>query len=153
RLLKRWQEIEENEVRFKEFRLDDAEIAIIAFGTAGRVSTTAVRQAREEGIKVGLFRPVTLAPFPKDEIAALAKRVKRILVVEMNTGMMLDDVNLCVQGQVPVEFYGRLGGVTPFPDEIYDEIVRISQNIDAPAPVNPRKDWVKRLETAIEGGR
>jgi 2-oxoglutarate ferredoxin oxidoreductase subunit alpha len=153
RLLKRWQEIEENEVRYKEFYLDDAEIAIIAFGTAGRVSSTAVRQAREEGIKVGLFRPVTLAPFPKDEIAALAKRVKRILVVEMNTGMMLDDVNLCVQGQVPVEFYGRLGGVTPFPDEIYDEIVRISENIDAPAPESPRKEWVKRLEAAIEGGR
>ncbi|MCB2178777.1 3-methyl-2-oxobutanoate dehydrogenase subunit VorB [bacterium] len=153
RLLKRWQEIEEKEVRYQEFNLDDAEIAIIAFGTAGRVSSTAVRQAREEGIKVGLFRPITLAPFPKEAIAELSKRVKRILVVEMNTGMMLDDVDLCVQGRVPVEFYGRLGGVTPFPDEIYDEIIRISENIDAPAPKDPRKAWVNRLEKAIEGGR
>jgi 2-oxoglutarate ferredoxin oxidoreductase subunit alpha len=153
RLLKRWLEVEKNEVRYKELFMDDAEIAIIAFGTAGRVSSTAVRQARDKGIKVGLFRPVTLAPFPKDRIAEIAKQVKRILVVEMNTGMMLDDVNLYVQGRVPVEFYGRLGGVTPFPDEIYDEIIRLSENLDAPKPENPRLDWVNRLEKAIEGGK
>lgn len=153
RLLKRWQEIEANEVRYEELFMDDAEIAIIAFGTAGRVSSTSVRQAREEGIKVGLFRPVTLAPFPKEQVTELSKRVKRILVVEMNTGMMLDDVNQYVQGRVPVEFYGRLGGVTPFPDEIYDEIIRLSKNIDAPEPENPRREWLERLEKAIEGGR
>jgi 2-oxoglutarate ferredoxin oxidoreductase subunit alpha len=151
RLLKRWMEIEENEVRYQEYSLEDAEIAIIAFGTSGRVSSTAVRQARAEGIKVGLFRPITLAPFPKKEISALAKRVKRILVVEMNTGMMLEDVSQCVQGQVPIEFYGRLGGMTPLPDEIYDEITRISQNMDAPASPNPRLEWVARLEKIIEG--
>jgi len=152
RLLKRWLEVEKHEARYKELFMDDAEIAIIAFGTAGRVSSTAVRQARDEGIKVGLFRPVTLAPFPKDRIAEIAQQVKRILVVEMNTGMMLDDVNLYVQGKVPVEFYGRLGGVTPFPDEIYEEIIRISENLDAPEPENPRLEWVTRLEKAIEGG-
>lgn len=151
RLLKRWMEIEEKEVRYQAINLDDAEIAIIAFGTSGRVSSTAVRQARAEGIKVGLFRPITLAPFPKKEIAELSKRVKRILVVEMNTGMMLDDVNQVVQGGVPIEFYGRLGGMTPLPDEIYDEIIRISQNLDAPAPENPRKEWVARLEKVLEG--
>jgi 2-oxoglutarate ferredoxin oxidoreductase subunit alpha len=153
RLLKRWMEIEANEVRYQELELEDAEIAIIAFGTSGRVSSTAVRQARAEGIKVGLFRPITLAPFPKKEIEALAKKVKRILVVEMNTGMMLEDVNQAVQGRVPIEFYGRLGGMTPLPDEIYDEIIRISQNMDAPAPENPRQDWVERLEKIIEGER
>jgi len=151
RLLKRWMEIEANEVRFKELEMEDAEIAIIAFGTSGRVSSTAVRQARAEGIKVGLFRPITLAPFPRNEIAELSRRVKRILVVEMNTGMMLEDVNQCVQGRVPVEFYGRLGGVTPLPDEIYDEIIRINANIDAPAPENPRQEWIERLEKIIEG--
>jgi 2-oxoglutarate ferredoxin oxidoreductase subunit alpha len=151
RLLKRWMEIEEKEVRYQSVELEDADIAIIAFGTAGRVSSTAVRQARAEGIKAGLFRPITLAPFPKKEIAALASRVKRILVVEMNTGMMLEDVNQVIEAKVPVEFYGRLGGMTPLPDEIYDEIIRISQNIDAPAPENPRKDWVERLEKILEG--
>ena len=151
RLLKRWMEIEENEVRYQSVDLDDADIAIIAFGTAGRVSSTSARQARAEGIKVGLFRPITLAPFPKKEIAALADRVKRILVVEMNTGMMLDDINQVIKGKVPVEFYGRLGGMTPLPDEIYGEIIRISQNIDAPAPENPRKEWVARLEKMLEG--
>jgi len=153
RLLKRWMEVEKNEVRFQELFMEDAELAIIAFGSAGRVSSTAVRQARQQGIKVGLFRPITLAPFPKKQIAEIAQKVKRVLVVEMNTGMMLEDVNLYIQGQVPVEFYGRLGGVTPFPDEIFDEIVRMSQNLDAPQPENPRLEWIHRLEKAIEGGK
>lgn len=151
RLLKRWMEIETNEVRYQELEMDDAEIAIIAFGTSGRVASTAVRQARAEGVKVGLFRPITLAPFPKKEIAEIAKRVKRILVVEMNTGMMLEDINQCIQTDIPIEFYGRLGGVTPLPDEIYNEIIRINEHIDAPAPKNPRQEWVERLEKIIEG--
>jgi 2-oxoglutarate ferredoxin oxidoreductase subunit alpha len=153
RLLKRWMEIEKNEVRYKEFFMEDAEIAIIAFGTAGRVASTAIRQAREEGIKVGLLRPITLAPFPKEQVAEVAGRVKRILVVEMNTGMMLDDILQYVEGGVPVEFYGRLGGVTPFPDEIFDEIVRLSENLDTPQPANIRQAWIERLEKAIEGGK
>ena len=139
RLLKRWLEIEANEVRYSELYLDDAEIVIIAFGTAGRVASTAVRQARAEGIKVGLLRPITLAPFPKDKLREVAAKAKRLLVVEMNTGMMLDDVTQYVSGLAPIEFYGRLGGVTPFPDEIYDEIVRMSQNPDAPTPENPAR--------------
>lgn len=151
RLLKRWMEIEEKEVRYKEFFLDDAEIAIIAFGTAGRVASTAIRQAREEGIKVGLLRPITLAPFPKEKVKEIAKRVKRVLVVEMNTGMMLEDILQYINGEVPVEFYGRLGGVTPFPDEIYDEIVRLNENLDAPQPENIRQAWVDRLEKVLEG--
>ncbi|HSG25872.1 MAG TPA: 3-methyl-2-oxobutanoate dehydrogenase subunit VorB [Anaerolineales bacterium] len=153
RLLKRWMEVEKNEVRYKELFMDDAEIAIIAFGTAGRVASSAVRQAREQGIKVGLFRPITLAPFPKKQIEAISKRVRRILVVEMNTGMMLEDVDQFVQGRVPIEFYGRIGGVTPFPDEIYDEIIRMWENIDAPAPENPRQEWVERLEKILAGGK
>jgi 2-oxoglutarate ferredoxin oxidoreductase subunit alpha len=152
RLLRRWMEIEKKEVRFKEHHLDDAEIAVIGFGTAGRVASSAVNQAREEGIKVGLFRPVTLAPFPKKQIAKLSKRVNRILVVEMNTGMMLEDIQSVVQGRVPVEFFGRLGGVTPFPDEILDEIRRVAQNED---DVNGlvREEWLDRLEKLIEGGK
>jgi 2-oxoglutarate ferredoxin oxidoreductase subunit alpha len=153
RLYKRWLEIEKTEVRYKEYELDDAEIAIIAFGTAGRVASTAIRQAREQGIKVGLFRPITVAPFPTKQIAELSKRVKNILVVEMNTGMMIEDVKLAVQGRTPIEFYGRLGGVTPFPDEILDEIVRIHEN--PPTLENGRvmERWLERLEKNIEGGK
>ena len=151
RLLKRWMEIEENEVRYNELFMEDAEIAIVAFGTAGRVASTAIRQAREAGIKVGLLRPITLAPFPKVRLKEIAKQVKRVLVVEMNTGMMLEDVLQHINGMVPIEFYGRLGGVTPFPDEIYDEIIRLSENLDAPQPENVRQAWVERLEKALEG--
>ena len=152
RLLRRWMEIEKYEVRYKEHFMEDAEIALIGFGTAGRVASSAVNQARAEGIKAGLFRPITLAPFPKKEIEMISKRVKRILVVEMNTGMMLDDIQSIVQGRVPVEFYGRLGGVTPFPDEILDEIRRVAQNNSG---VNKfaREEWLDRLEKLIQGGK
>jgi 2-oxoglutarate ferredoxin oxidoreductase subunit alpha len=153
RLYRRWLEIEANEVRYKEYELDDAEIAIIAFGTAGRVASTAVREAREKGIKVGLLRPITLAPFPAKQIAELSKRVKSILVVEMNTGMMLEDVKLAVNGQVPIEFYGRLGGVTPFPDEILEEIVRMNENPPTADNEQVMEQWLERLENNIQGGR
>jgi 2-oxoglutarate ferredoxin oxidoreductase subunit alpha len=152
RLLKRWMEVEANEVRYKEYFMEDAEIVIIAFGTAGRVATSAMRAAREEGIKVGLFRPITLAPFPEKQVEEISRRVKRILVVEMNTGMMLEDVQRCVQGRVPVEFYGRLGGVTPFPDEILTEIRRIHETPLDQVKGGPRKQWVERLEKVIGGG-
>jgi 2-oxoglutarate ferredoxin oxidoreductase subunit alpha len=152
RLLRRWMEIEKHEVRYKEHFMQDAEIAVIGFGTAGRVASSAVNLAREEGIKVGLFRPITLAPFPKKEVKLISRQVKRILVVEMNTGMMLDDVNSIVQGRVPVEFYGRLGGVTPFPDEIMDEIRRVAHN-QSDVSKFAREEWLDRLETIIQGGR
>ena len=152
RFVKRWLEIEKNEVIYKEYDLDDAEIAIISFGVAGRVCSSAVRVAREEDIKVGLFRPITLAPFPKKEIAALSKRVRRILVVEMNSGMMLDDVKQAVAGRVPIEFYGRMGGMTPFPDEVLDEIRRVNQNEEEIADGMERVEWLERLEKRIERG-
>ena len=152
RLLRRWMEIEKNEVRYKEHHMEDAKIAVIGFGTAGRVASSAVNQAREEGIRVGLFRPITLAPFPKQRIAEISKRVDRILVVEMNSGMMLEDVQSIVQGRVPVEFYGRLGGVTPFPDEIFDEIRRIAKN-ESGTKGSVREDWLDRLEKSIAGGK
>ena len=131
RLLKRWQEVQENEIRYKEYFLDDAEIVVIGFGTAGRVALSAVRAARAQGIKVGLFRPVTVAPFPYARVAELASQAKTLLVVEMNTGQMLEDVRLAVNGRTPIEFYGRLGGVVPFPDEILGEIQRVAQETPA----------------------
>ncbi|MBT7191938.1 MAG: 3-methyl-2-oxobutanoate dehydrogenase subunit VorB [Anaerolineae bacterium] len=152
RFVKQWIEIEKNEVIYKEYDLDDAEIAVISFGVAGRVCSSAVRVAREEGIKVGLFRPITLAPFPKKEIAELSKRVRRIFVVEMNSGMMLEDVKQAVAGRAPIEFYGRMGGMTPFPDEILDEIRRVDQSDEEIADGMERIEWLERLEERIERG-
>lgn len=146
RLLDRWQAIEATEVRYKEYFLEDAEIAVIGFGTAGRVAYSAVRAARAQGIPVGLLRPVTVSPFPTGRVAQLAGQVKAILVVEMNAGQMLQDVRLAIGGRTPVEFYGRLGGMVPFPDEILSEIQRI---LHQPISLNgdPRQGWLKRMQS------
>jgi len=152
RLLKRWMEIEKNEILYKEYELDDAEIAIISFGVAGRICSSALRTAREEGVKVGMIRPITLAPFPTEAIRELSKRVRRILVVEMNTGQMLNDVKQAVGGNVPIEFYGRIGGITPLPDEILEEIHRVNQNTEDIADGQEKVQWLERLEARIERG-
>jgi len=114
--------IREAEQRSVEFATDDAEWLVVGFGTAGRVAYTAVNQAREGGYRVGLFRPQTLYPFPVDRLRELADQVAGILVVEMNAGQMVEDVRLAVEGRVPVEFYGRMGGIVPMPDEILQAI-------------------------------
>ena len=144
RLLKRWRDIQANEVRFKEYYLADAEIVIIGFGTAGRVAFSAVRAARQQGLRVGLLRPITLSPFPVKVVEEFLPRITSILVVEMNSGQMLEDVRLAVQGRVPVEFYGRLGGVVPFPDEILGQIRRM---VAQPGHVeeDPREAWLQRM--------
>ena len=144
RLLSRWKNIQREEVRYKEYFLDDAEYVIIGFGTAGRVALSAVRQAREKGIRVGLLRPITVSPFPVEAIEQLIGRVSGILVTEMNSGQMLEDVRLAVKGRVPVEFYGRMGGVVPLPDELLHEIKRIA-NEPLTVAVDPREDWYERM--------
>jgi len=144
RLLNRWKTIQANEVRYKEYFLDDAEIVIVGFGTAGRVALSAVRDAREQGIKVGLLRPITVSPFPYEVINQLAGRAEAFLVTEMNSGQMLEDVRLAVKGRVPVEFYGRLGGVVPFPDEILSEIHRMVET-KLGVTENPRDAWLARM--------
>lgn len=148
RLLERWKQIEANELRYREDFVDDADIVVVGFGTAGRVSFSAVRAARAEGIRVGLFRPISLSPFPYDRLAELSKSAKTFLVVEMNAGQMLDDVQRVVAGRIPVEFYGRMGGVTPFPDEILTEIKRIASGELSPAG-DPREAWMARLKTIL----
>jgi 2-oxoglutarate ferredoxin oxidoreductase subunit alpha len=144
RLLRRWEEIQASELRYKEYFLEDAEIVVIGFGTAGRVALSAVRAAREQGIKVGLFRPGSVSPYPYKRVAELAAQAKSLLVVEMNTGQMLDDVRLAVNGRTPIEFYGRLGGVVPFPDEILGEIQRIIKG-GYKMDENPVHSWMQRL--------
>ena len=144
RLLKRWQEVQRNELRYKEYFLEDAEIVVIGFGTAGRIALSAVRAARAKGIKVGLFRPVTVAPYPYGRVTELATRARSILVVEMNSGQMLEDVRLAVNGRTPIEFYGRLGGVVPFPDEILGEILRLAKETPTLTD-DPAKAWLQRM--------
>jgi 2-oxoglutarate ferredoxin oxidoreductase subunit alpha len=122
RLLERQAQIEAQEVRLREYWLEDADYAVVAFGTAGRIALSAVKDLREEGHRVGLLRPISLYPYPKEQVAALAEKVRAILVVEMNSGQMLDDVRLAVEGRAPIEFYGRMGGVVPMPDEIVDQL-------------------------------
>jgi len=147
RLQARWLEVRAKEVRFKASQLEDAEIAVVAFGTAGRVSLSAVHAARAAGLKAGLFRPVTLSPFPYGELAALADRTRGFLVVEMNAGQMFEDVRLAVEGKVPVGFYGRMGGVVPFPDEVLGEIRRMAQG-GAEDSGDVRAKWLERLAQA-----
>jgi len=122
KLVEKQHTIEAHEKRWKTVDVDDAELLVVAFGTAGRIAQSSVSMAREQGMKVGLFRPVSLYPFPSEAIAAAVEDVKRVLVVEMNSGQMVDDVRLAVEGRVPVGFYGRMGGVVPLPDEVFERI-------------------------------
>ena len=147
-LMQRWGQILANEVRYKSYYLEDADVVVIGFGTAGRVALSAVRSARAEGIKVGLFRPVTLSPFPFAQIESLADTCQAILVTEMNSGQMLDDVLRATKGRKPVGFYGRMGGMVPFPDEILSEIRRIQAGQLA-IEDNPRQSWLKRFAPVI----
>jgi 2-oxoglutarate ferredoxin oxidoreductase subunit alpha len=144
RLISRWRAIQANEVRYREYFLEEAEFVIIGFGTAGRVALSAVRTARQQGIKVGLLRPITVSPFPHQVIEQLAGRVSGFLVTEMNSGQMLEDVRLAVKGHAPIRFYGRMGGVVPLPDEILSEIKAMAAG---PLSVegNPRDDWFERM--------
>ena len=117
-LQKKYKEIEKNEVRYEEVNCKDAEYLIVGYGLVARICQKAALLARERGIKVGVLRPITLFPFPYDAISKMTKQVKSILDVEMNSGQMIEDVKLGVNGKIPVEFYGRMGGIVPTPEEI-----------------------------------
>ncbi len=123
-----------NEVRYREYLLDDAELILVGFGTSGRIALTAVKQARKLGIKAGLLRPVTLWPFPERRLWQLADEARGFLVAEMNAGQMVEDVRLAVGGQAPVKFLGRLGGMVPMPDEILDAIKSLDK-ATRPVPI------------------
>lgn len=126
-LKEKFDEIEKNEVRYEEYELSDAELVVVAFGTAARVARACVQKARGLGMKVGLLRPVTLWPFCADTVGALAgeKRVKAFLTVEMNLGQMLEDVRLAVEGRKDIFFYGRTGGSVPDEDELFGKIAEV----------------------------
>lgn len=118
KLQAKYREMEEKEVRFEKIACDDAEYLFVAYGSSARICQKAVQLCREKGIKVGLLRPITLYPFPVKPIHEMAKQVKGILSVEMSAGQMVEDVRLAVNGIIPVEHFGRFGGVIPTPEEI-----------------------------------
>lgn len=121
-LAEKYRTIAANETRYDTYCLEDAQLVVVAFGTTARVARSAVDMAREDGIAAGLFRPVTLFPFPTTALAQVAERVGMLLTVEMSTGQMVEDVRLAVNGKVPVHFYGRTGGIVPTPQEVYEQI-------------------------------
>lgn len=126
-LQEKYRRCQEKEVRYETVETEDADLAIVAFGSAARISQKAMEMAREDGMKVGLFRPITLWPFPEKEINELSKKVKGILVVEINAGQMVYDVKLATEGRIPVAHYGRLGGIVPDPDEIVEALKKLAQ--------------------------
>ncbi len=117
-LIEKYKTIREKEVRFEEIQCDDAEYILVAYGSSARICQKSVELAREEGIKIGLLRPITLYPFPEKAIAKLAQRVKGFLSVELSAGQMVEDVRLAVNGKVPVSHYGRLGGMIHSPEQV-----------------------------------
>jgi 2-oxoglutarate ferredoxin oxidoreductase subunit alpha len=131
----RLKQIKAHEQRSLEFMTDDAELLVIGYGTAGRVAYSAVGMARAKGLRVGLLRPQSLWPFPEDRISELADKVDNCLVVEMNAGQMVEDVRLAIGGQIPVNFYGRMGGVVPMPDELLAAIEKEYAHLGAHIPV------------------
>lgn len=126
----RYKLIEEKEVMYDGYMTEDADICIVSYGITARIAKTAVKAAREKGIKAGLFRPITLWPYPKKQLSALADKVKKFLVVEMNMGQMVDDVKVATDCRRPVEFFGRTGGIIPTPDEILAKIEEMNGGAD-----------------------
>lgn len=112
--------IEKNEVRYQEYYTEDAEYIMVAFGSIARICLKAIEDARKQGLKIGLIRPITLWPFPKQVIGELSDKVKGMFVVELNAGQMIEDVRLSLNTQVPVYHYGRMGGIVPDPSEVLD---------------------------------
>jgi 2-oxoglutarate/2-oxoacid ferredoxin oxidoreductase subunit alpha len=126
RLQVRQRAIEADEQRWETISCEDAEIVIVAFGTAARIARTAIRQARAHGIKAGLFRPITVFPYPYAPLAEVAEG-KRLLVFELNAGQMLQDVRLATHDRVPITFFGRTGGVVPLPEDVLKEIEHLTE--------------------------
>ena len=123
----RYRAVEENEVMYEEYMMDDAEICIVAFGITSRVSKNAIVEARKQGIKAGMIRPITLWPFPKKAMLDAAKKVKAFLSVEMSMGQMKEDIELAERCLKPVYLCNRVGGMIPSPDQVLNKIVEIHQ--------------------------
>ena len=132
KLARKYETICENETDSESYLLDDADIAVVAFGTAARIAKGAIDRVRQTGVKAGLFRPISLWPFPGQELKALTKRIRHVLVFEMNLGQMLEDVKLNVDQGATVHFHARPGGIISTPQEIADVLIRLSYRKDLP---------------------
>jgi 2-oxoglutarate/2-oxoacid ferredoxin oxidoreductase subunit alpha len=130
KLARKYEVITKNETLHEEHRVDDADIVIVAYGTAARIAKGAIKRLRDHGMKVGLFRPITLWPFPELKLRALSAKVKNYLVFEMSTGQMLEDVRLALQGYANIEFHGRPGGAVPTPAELANVVAKIYDKKD-----------------------
>jgi len=132
RLQQKYQRMQQEEVCFEEVCLQDARLVLVAFGIAARIAKSAVLEARKEGMRVGVLRPITLFPFPSKVVRHLAEQGKAFLVVELNTGQMLEDVKLAVEGRSIVAFYGRYGGEVFTTEELLDQIERCYRKVSRP---------------------
>ncbi len=121
-LQKKYEEISNNEVRFEKYMTDDADVVLVAYGISSRLARSAVEGLREKGVKAGLFRPITLFPYPTKELQKMADKTKLFVAIELSNGQMVDDVRLAINGKRPVEFYGRMGGAIPTFEEISAKI-------------------------------
>jgi len=122
KLQAKYKEVEANEVRFEEMQTEDAEYIFVAYGTSARICQKSIELARAKGIKVGLLRPITLFPFPSKRLLELSKQVKGMLSVEMSAGQMIEDIKLAVECNIPVEHFGRMGGIIPSPGEVVEAL-------------------------------
>ncbi len=129
KLIEKYKVISENEVRFEEIECKDAEYIFIAYGSSSRICQKAIEIARAKGIKVGLLRPITLFPYPTKKIQSMLGQLKGILAVEMSAGQMVEDVRLAVEGKVPVEHFGRLGGMIPTPNEVVSALEELMKKV------------------------
>ena len=127
---KRYDELAEKEVKYEEYKCDDADIVLVAYGITSRICKTAIAAARAKGIKVSLLRPITLYPYPRKPLLKLADTAKHFLVVELNMGQMVDDVKVATECKKPVTFFGRTGGVIPSPAEVLAEIEKIAGGLN-----------------------
>ena len=124
---RRYEVVKQNEVLVETYHTDDADIFVTAYGATARIAKSAVNEARKQGVKAGLIRPITLWPFPCDCFARYAEQARVMLSVEMSMGQMVEDVRLAVQGRCPVAFYGRTGGMIPTPKEVLAQILQLAQ--------------------------
>jgi pyruvate/2-oxoacid:ferredoxin oxidoreductase alpha subunit len=119
----KYRKAEEIEARHELYRADDAEVLLVGYGIVSRVLRSTVDQVRELGLRAGLFRPLTLWPFPSKALVEAARRCRMVMVVEMSTGQMVEDVRLAINGELPVEFYSRVGGNVPQAEEVRDKLL------------------------------
>jgi 2-oxoglutarate ferredoxin oxidoreductase subunit alpha len=124
-LQKKYRIMKNNDVRFESYYAEDSEVLVVAFGIVARIALSSVMKLRREGFKIGLFRPVTLFPFPEKELSLLSGKKRRFITIEMNAGQMVEDVRLSVNGRSEVLFYGRPGGAVITPEEVQEKILEL----------------------------